>query len=418
MHFLSWIDNRTLIVCQCIMAAVFALVLFCMWRLYPQLRGVGFIALGFSFGMPSAMLFALRGHIPDFLSIVVSNFFIFLLYIFLYRGILLFCQSKGYMSVLVSMAIFSLGIIAYFSQVHNDIIPRIVVISLTIGLARALMAWEIYKRAAGRLHMYLFSITLGLFAASTILKALITPLQGAPDDFLKNDGVQSAQLLSGILFVCIDGMFYLTMLIREVTSTIEHQAQLDFLTGTLNRRGIEEALIVEIARTRRSQRPIAVMLIDIDDFKTINDVQGHAAGDEALRLVARSIASVLRIYDTLGRYGGDEFLLVLPETDGGPAMLIAERIREALISMSATARVPPMTLSIGVTFFERNEEQLEIIARADAALYAAKRAGRNCARFQEPPVSGISHPHPQSDIPRNTLLTRVTSRRRTRTPTL
>jgi diguanylate cyclase (GGDEF)-like protein len=417
MHFLSWIDNRTLIVCQCIMAAVFSLVLFCMWRLYPQLRGVGSIAIGFSLGMPTALLFALRGHIPNFLSIVVSNLLVFLLYILLYRGILLFCQSKGYLPALVSMAVFALCVLIYFSRVHNDIVPRIVVISLTVGLARALMAWELYKRAAGRLHMILFSITLGLFAASTFLKALITPLQGAPENFLQNDGIQSAQLLTGILFVCINGMFYLTMLIREVTTTIEHQAQLDFLTGTLNRRGIEEALVVEIARTRRSERPIAVMLIDIDDFKTINDIQGHAAGDEALRLVSRSIASVLRIYDTLGRYGGDEFLLVLPETNGEPAMLIADRIREALIGMSATARIPPMTLSIGVTFFERNEEPLEIIARADAALYAAKRAGRNCARFHPPPISGAFPAHLHATAPRTTLLSRVTSRRRTRNTT-
>lgn len=414
MHFLAWVDNRTLIVCQCIMAAVFSLVLFCMWRLYPQLRGVGYIALGFSFGIPTALLFALRGHIPNFLSIIVSNLCIFLLYIFLYRGILLFVQSKGYMPLQIAASACSLCVLFYFSQIHNDIVPRIVAISLTIGLGRALMAWELYKRSAGRLHMVLFSITLGLFAASTLLKALITPLQGAPENFLQNDGIQSAQLLSGILFVCIDGMFYLTMLIREVTSTIEHQAQLDFLTGTLNRRGIEEALVVETARTRRSQRPIAIMLIDIDHFKSINDVQGHAAGDEALRLVARSISSVLRIYDTLGRYGGDEFLLILPETDGVPAMLIAERIREALIGMAATSRIPPMTLSIGVTFFERNEEPLEIIARADAALYEAKHAGRNCARFHAPPASGIFPVHTSAPSPRGNLLSRVASRRRTR----
>jgi diguanylate cyclase (GGDEF)-like protein len=418
MHLLSWVDNRTLIVCQCIMAAVFSLVLFCIWRLYPQLRGVGSIAIGFSLGIPTAVLFALRGHIPNFFSIVVANCLIFLLYVFLYRGLLLFCQSRGYMPVFLTLAATSLAILTYYSEVHDNIIPRIVVISLTIGVARGLMAYEIYKRSAGQMHMILFAITLALFSATTLLKALITPLQGAPDNFLKNDPIQSTQLLSGILFVCIDGMFYLTMLIREVTSTIEHQAQLDFLTGTLNRRGIEEALIVEIARTRRSQRPIAVLLIDIDHFKSINDIQGHAAGDEALRLVSRSIASVLRIYDTLGRFGGDEFLLVLPETSGEPAMLIAERIREALIGMSATARIPPMTLSIGVTYFERNEEPIDIIARADAALYEAKRGGRNCSRLQPPPNTGAASFHPHATLPRATLLSRVTARRRARNTTL
>ncbi|SFS17249.1 diguanylate cyclase (GGDEF) domain-containing protein [Granulicella pectinivorans] len=418
MHLFSWVDNRTLIVCQCIMAAVFSLVLFCIWRLYPQLRGVGSMAIGFSLGIPTAALFAARGHIPNFLSIVVANFFIFLLYVFLYRGVLLFCQSRGYMPALLTLAGVSLVVLTYYSEVQHNIIPRIFVISLTVGVARALMAYEIYKRSAGQMHMILFSITLGLFSASTLIKALLVPLQGSPDSFLTNDPIQSTQLLSGILFVCVDGMFYLTMLIREVTSTIEHQAQLDFLTGTLNRRGIEEALIVEIARTRRSQRPIAVLLIDIDHFKSINDIQGHAAGDEALRLVSRSIASVLRIYDTLGRFGGDEFLLVLPETTGEPAMMIAERIREALISMSATARIPPMTLSIGVTFFERNEEPIDIIGRADAALYEAKRAGRNCSRLQPPPDLGNPGPHPHVALPRATLLSRVTSRRRTRNTTL
>ena len=137
--------------------------------------------------------------------------------------------------------------------------------------------------------------------------------------------------------------------------------------------------------------------LDLDHFKQINDMHGHAAGDEALRAAARAIGSVLRIYDKLSRYGGDEFLILLPETSGDDAMLTAGRIRSALAEAlepgnSALPPPPAFTLSIGITHCNNYEEAIDILARADSALYQAKRSGRDCVRLHLPAPTAIDVP--------------------------
>ncbi len=422
MQILAWADQRTLIVCHCLIAAVFTVVLLILRRAYPELRGVSSMALGFSFGIPATALLSVRGAVYSTLSVVATNTFAFLCYIFIYRGILHFCQSQfpapreersavgkfwrrnGFMPALWASSVVSTAVIFYFSQIHTLVLPRVVAVSLTVTLARVLMAVTLFRYAHGRLHMILSGSSLLGFALLSCSFAVITMLNGSPRDFIRNDSTQSFVLLAGFVFICIDGIFYITMIGSAITRTIEQRAQLDFLTGTLNRGGIEKALAMEIARTRRSRRPFSLLMIDLDHFKPINDLYGHAAGDEALRTTAEAIGSVLRLYDKLGRFGGDEFLVLLPETTGDTALMVAERIRQALrtqslgsrslryavqIPGSAVAELPPyLTLSIGITHCAHEEEAIDILARADSALYVAKADGRNCARLTLPAVAG------------------------------
>ena len=138
------------------------------------------------------------------------------------------------------------------------------------------------------------------------------------------------------------------------------------------------------------------MLIDIDNFKTFNDTAGHAAGDEALRLVSRAIQEQLRAYDTFGRFGGDELLLLLPGTEGTDAIGVAERIRDAIGKIPPVHGKLPITLSIGIAEAEPHDTTRTLLARADAALYHVKRSGRDAAFFQPfgltPPAHEASEP--------------------------
>jgi diguanylate cyclase (GGDEF)-like protein len=154
----------------------------------------------------------------------------------------------------------------------------------------------------------------------------------------------------------------------------------DHVSGALNRRGIDQRLALEIVRAERNGYQLAVALIDIDHFKQINDTAGHAAGDAALKQVVEVISSRLRSYDFFGRYGGDEFLLVFPQTSCEDALRIAERIEHAVRGLTVSRFGLPITLSIGLTFAAPCETALSMLARADMALYNAKRAGRNCTR--------------------------------------
>lgn len=145
----------------------------------------------------------------------------------------------------------------------------------------------------------------------------------------------------------------------------------DFLTGTYNRRYLLELASAEFKRVRRYGLSLCLMMLDLDHFKVINDSQGHPVGDKALKEVAKTLLETVRDCDHVGRYGGDEFIIVLPETDVSDAMLIAERLREVLNSVK-------LTISIGVAKLERDDVHIEtLIHRADHLLLKAKRSGRN-----------------------------------------
>jgi two-component system cell cycle response regulator len=155
----------------------------------------------------------------------------------------------------------------------------------------------------------------------------------------------------------------------------------DRLTGAYNRRYFEERLAVEIARARRAQLPLALMMLDVDGLKSVNDVHGHLAGDLVLRTAVEQLASLVRFEDVLARWGGDEFALLTPAADRAQAVALADRLRAGVAKLAipcadAELRV---TLSAGlVTLDEVGESDgSALIARADARLYGAKRAGKN-----------------------------------------
>ncbi|MCK4910017.1 MAG: diguanylate cyclase, partial [Thermodesulfovibrionales bacterium] len=169
-------------------------------------------------------------------------------------------------------------------------------------------------------------------------------------------------------------------LIRE----LETLSRTDPLTGMLNRRAVNEELEREFWRAKRYGHPISVIVCDVDFFKNVNDNFGHAAGDTALIRVAGAICSVLRQSDVAGRYGGDEFLILLPETASSGAMDTSERLR---IETSSVERAPGkqiITMSLGVaTIKSSDESQSDLLKRADSALYASKNGGRNRSTLSE-----------------------------------
>jgi diguanylate cyclase (GGDEF)-like protein len=178
----------------------------------------------------------------------------------------------------------------------------------------------------------------------------------------------------------LTGLFVLILASSQMIARSRDESQKDSLSGALNRRGIEAKLAMELKQIQRSKSKLSVALIDVDYFKSINDIQGHAAGDAALRDVAETISKHLRGRDHLGRYGGDEFLLVLPQTPCGTALAVTERLNLAVTSHCQNDGSMPLTLSIGLTEAVPDDDAVSLIARADKALYQAKSDGRNCRR--------------------------------------
>jgi diguanylate cyclase (GGDEF)-like protein len=169
-------------------------------------------------------------------------------------------------------------------------------------------------------------------------------------------------------------------LLEKRTERLEYLASTDPLTRAYNRNKFEQVLEAEIGRFYRyKSSPFAVMMLDIDHFKQINDRYGHLSGDEALKGISQAIREHVRDTDLFARWGGEEFILLLPHTDGQEALLFAERLRE-MVQALQIAPLPSLTVSIGVAEYRENDSMETLLERADQALYRAKEEGRNRVR--------------------------------------
>ncbi len=222
----------------------------------------------------------------------------------------------------------------------------------------------------------LFSFSFGMILAFTILlhiSGFIT-LPYNPLSYLT-------------IFIIISIIVYVgNSVIRETIEKLiflDKIANKDILTGLYNRKKIIEILRRELARAKRYNRPLSILLIDIDDFKKINDTYGHNFGDKILREFARLLRMSLRKLDYSGRWGGEEFIVILPETDKENAVKVAEKIRNLTANYFEEIYGKKITISIGLTEFKHWDKEsidliiYEIIEIADNALYKAKRDGKN-----------------------------------------
>lgn len=192
-------------------------------------------------------------------------------------------------------------------------------------------------------------------------------------------------LFSILTSVSLVGLiYYFTMrLIRkmyEARRHIERLATIDGLTGVFNRRHLVSRFVVEFARGRRLRKPVGCIILDLDHFKKINDAHGHIAGDRVLKEVAQRLARSVRDYDLVGRYGGEEFLVVMPETGAEESMRLAERIRSVIRDEPIEGQT--VTASLGVTISSSQDVNIDsMVRRADDSLYRAKNEGRDRVVF-------------------------------------
>ena len=174
---------------------------------------------------------------------------------------------------------------------------------------------------------------------------------------------------------------------KRVEDRLRDLSERDPLTKTYNRRKLMEFVAYEVKKAKRHKRALSLLLLDIDQFKRINDTFGHAMGDLVLITVADLIGHLMRGTDIFARYGGEEFIVVAPETSLAGAAALAEKIRLA-IEQHTYPQIGTVTISIGVACFEQGENEVGLIKRADAALYAAKNNGRNRVEIADPGTQG------------------------------
>ncbi len=197
---------------------------------------------------------------------------------------------------------------------------------------------------------------------------------------IAQQGLMLAGLIVLLSFVSSSARMLVTQnRLLEAKEALRREAKRDSLTNLWNHKSILEILERELLRAERIHQPVGVIMIDVDHFKAVNDSRGHAAGDTVLRIIASGVAAMVRPYDSVGRYGGEEFLIVAPGCGAAETWELAERVRThvARCSIMAAGAAVNVTLSLGVATADCASEVEKVLSGADAAMYRAKAAGRN-----------------------------------------
>ena len=323
----------------------------------------------------------LRGIAPDILSISLANALLLVAFLFMRASALRGCglRSDPFGWSLVGAAVL---LLLYFTYLQPDTRIRIAIYSVVAAVllvrpASAMIAAA--PKAAGRARLFTAACLLGL-AFVMLARALLTITSGSGADLLSPDVLQSVTILLFGLFSVISTLGVVWIEIEQRQLDLTRLAMLDSLTGTLNRRAFMQQYERELSRCIRNKTGLALALFDLDNFKLINDTHGHAIGDEVLCRAVDTLRSKLRAHDVLGRYGGEEFALLLPGADKAAAMLAVERARQAVGErpLEAGPLSIPITVSAGVAAYGVDGSDWEsLLSGADKALYEAKQSGRN-----------------------------------------
>jgi len=250
--------------------------------------------------------------------------------------------------------------------------PRLAVLDWMMPVVDGVEVCRTIRRSAREPYVYIVLLT-----AKGHQTEIIEGLEAGADDYItKPFDLQElkARLRAG------KRILELQEQLVTAREQLRIQATHDSLTGLFNRMAILEALDREVTRSNREKKPLAVIMADLDHFKDINDTHGHQAGDVVLRETARRMSASLRAYDSVGRYGGEEFLVVVPGSDLDAAVELAERLRQGVSAeaVCVAGEMIPITVSLGLAVSTVEICQPDqLLHQADEALYAAKRAGRN-----------------------------------------
>ncbi|MRV72759.1 diguanylate cyclase [Duganella sp. FT92W] len=269
-------------------------------------------------------------------------------------------------------------LIGWFLVIKPDFAARVTIFSFLVFYFYAEQVRLVWRHGTPHFSTRFFGTLIGIQALVVLvrgcmaLRAMVANIDLMRDNAMANIYLGVANFMALMLTVA-----FMTMATRRLQTILEQRSTHDPLTGVLNRRGFAMFYEHQRLQMRRAGKPITLMAIDLDHFKAVNDRFGHMVGDKVLVQVARAIRQTLRETDDVARFGGEEFVVLLPDSDEHNAVLAAERIRDALRRF-ADIQLPMVTVSIGIGCHASEQESLDaLLARTDAALYRAKENGRD-----------------------------------------
>ncbi len=366
-------DPKTIMLMAGALGAIMSAVLFLLKHNYPPtIRGVELWAASLAMSFVAGSLFSTTGTLPSFLSTTVPSLMVFFAPLVSLLGTRRFFGVSGRVYPWVLLILLAAATSIWFTYVKPDYGVRVRLSSFVLTALSLAHIWLMWQNAgqtlAGR-------IALGVLVSGGAIQMMrfVTASLYPAGDNVMDASAQNVIYLAAFAFVIVLLAISQVLLATErLRGELERAASHDSLTDAYTRRYMKEALQRELSRCLRHHRPMSVLLLDIDHFKKVNDTLGHQEGDRVLTELVANIKALLRRADLLGRFGGEEFVVLLPETTIDVAQRVAERIRAAMSSWGGP------TVSIGLTASIAVGDTVDaLLARADTAMYRAKAKGRN-----------------------------------------
>jgi diguanylate cyclase (GGDEF)-like protein len=378
------LDVRTAVLLAMLIAGLLAVFLSVSIAAYPDplRRHLARWALSLALQAAGWGLFGLRGEIDDAWSIPFANALLATSFVITLRALRGFAGKREAHPLDAPAVLLVVGVAAWYTVVAPSPSMRVLWVSLVFAALfaeSARMALAAAPAPRPRTHRVVATVY-GLMVALMVVRAIRAAFDLASvADPMERSLFQGLLFATGALAPALLTFGFLLMASERLRGELARQAALDYLTGTYNRRTLAQLAERGIAAARRRGGSLGVLLLDVDHFKRINDTLGHAAGDEALQRLVAILKEHMRDEDSLGRMGGEEFLVLLPQADLAQASAAAERLRAAVEAarFDLAAGSWRMTVSIGVATLAEGERFDSLLQRADQAMYAAKRAGRN-----------------------------------------
>lgn len=377
-----------------VLFAFAAVLLLCgsMWLLAVRLsssslRGLGWLSGAAALSGGGLALAADYGHVPLIVSVVLASELMLSANVLIELSLLELLEKEARTPFFnLAIVIISTLLMPFFTYEHDDYRVRTILVASMMAMQatrNAGLLWIRWKKKQRSAFFYTWTGLCSL-ACCQLARVAIVGYFWVPNTPLTDNWYQNFTLAAYLLnsLWVVSGFFWLATL--QLTDKLEDMAGTDPLTQLANRRVFREWMQRELLRSLRSSVPFSLLVIDLDHFKRINDSYGHSAGDEILRTSVERMQDSVRGIDVLGRWGGEEFVALLPRATVEAAELVAERIRKNMeapfkIRTRHGIQTVVITVSLGVTSYRGGDDTVDdMFDRADAALYKAKDAGRNC----------------------------------------
>lgn len=385
------VHSPTLLIIAALLTALVTTVVYAVWSFNRNIPGLRLWMVSFLLGSVFSVSLLVRDWFPEVVAVVISQGSVSLAAYLCLMASRMYMGRRPFSHWYAVVGIGALMVASvYFTVVQPHLGMRFVFVGLGAGICFLLTARTMADGGVRRVPArYLFALVAGLHGLFLLLRPALFKLAPVAPGGLPDAGlvalVSQFVLLEAIVAVVLLGFGALMLANEFITSELRHLAEMDPLTNVFNRRAFLTLLDKAISAAQRTGTAVPVLVMDLDHFKNINDTWGHRAGDDVLRHFVMLAHRCLRKEDVMGRLGGEEFAIFLPNASAAGALAVAERLR-ALVEAQPVATGPqsiPLTVSVGVTLCAHGDAAGAALQRADEAMYLAKERGRNRVEVSE-----------------------------------